>query len=208
MFRLRVSEGGKRFLTILIASLLIYSTIAYISTTPRPKEQFFQLYILGETKMAEKYYPDDNPNISPKTPVQWYLGVTNFMGSVEYIIIKAKLGNQTLQPPNEASVMPANLPTIIEFRRILLDNETWEIPFTWKIANVDMKGEMAFLTLNINNKNITVQGVGAKGGHNFRIILELWILDKETKNYVFGWKTQGQRRVAWLQIWFNATIAP
>jgi len=203
---LKVSEVRRRFLTIFIASVLIYSTIAYVSTTPRPKEQFFQLYVLGETKMAERYYPNNNPNISPNTTVRWYLGVTNFMGSIEYVIIKAKLGNQTLQPPNEASATPANLPTIIEFRRILLDNETWETTFTWKIANVDMKGETAFLTLNINNKTVTIQDVGAKHGYNFRIIFELWTLDKEAKNHIFGWKTQEQRRVAWLQIWFNATM--
>ena len=204
----KITEERKRFITIFIASILIYSTIAYISTTPRPKERFFQLYILGENKMAERYYPNDDPNISSNKTVQWYLGVTNFMGSVEYIIIKAKLGNQTLQPPNETSTTPANLPTLIEFKRILLDNETWETPFAWKIVNVDMKGGTAFLTLNVNDKTVTVREVGAKDGHNFRIIFELWTLDKEAKNHIFGWKTQGQRRAAWLQIWFNATGLP
>lgn len=204
----KISEERKRFLTLFIASILVYSTIAYASTTPRPKEQFFQLYILGETKMAEYYYPNNNPNISPNTSIHWYLGVTNFMGSVEYVIIKLKLGNQTIQPPNETNATPANLPTLIEFRRILLGSETWEMPFTWKVMNVDLKNETAFLTLNINNKTITVQDVGARDGHNFRIIFELWTLDKEVESHIFGWKTQGQRRAAWLQMWFNATVAP
>jgi len=203
----KITEERKRFVTIFMASLLIYSTIAYVSTTPRPKEQFFQLCVLGETKMAEKYYPNDNSTLPLDTPVKWFLGVTNFMGSVEYVTVKAKLGSQTSQLPNETSTTPANLPTLIEFRRILLDNETWETPFTWKIVNIETKSETAFLTLNINNKTITIQDVGANSGYNFRIIFELWTLDKETKNPIFGWKTQGQRRAAWLQIWFNATIA-
>jgi len=206
MLKIKVSEERRRFLTIFTASILIYSAVAYVSTTPRPKEPFFQFYILGENKMAESYYPNNNPSIRPNTPVQWYLGVTNFIGSIEYVIIKAKLGNRTLQPPNEASATPANLPTIIEFRRILLNNETWETTFTWKIANVDMKSETAFLTLNINNNTITIQEVGAKNGYNFRIIFELWTLDKEGKTHIFGWKTQEKRRVAWLERWFNATI--
>jgi len=204
----KIPEERRRFFTIFIVSILIYSTIAYVSTTPRPKEQFFQLYVLGETKMAERYYPNDNPNISLNTSVQWHLGVTNFMGSIEHVTVKAKLGNQTLKPPNETSITPANLPTLIEFRRILLDNETWEIPFTWKIVNIDMKSETAYLAININNKTLTIQDVGARDGHNFRIIFELWTLDKENNNYIFGWKTQGQRRAAWLQMWFNATIIP
>jgi len=206
MLKIKVSEERKRFLAIFMVSILIYSTITYVSTTPRPKEQFFQLYALGETRMVEKYYPNDNSTIPSGTPVKWFLGVTNCMGSVEYVIIKAKLGNQTLQQPNETNVTPANIPTLIEFSRVLLDNETWETSFAWKIMNVDMRGEMAFLTLNINNKTITVQDIGAKDGRNFRIIFELWTLDKETENLIFGWKTQRQHRAAWLQIWFNATI--
>ena len=70
----KITEERKRFVTIFITSILIYSTIAYVSTTPRPKEQFFQLYILGENKMAERYYPNNNPNISPNTTVQSYNG--------------------------------------------------------------------------------------------------------------------------------------
>ena len=202
-----MSEDLQRGLTVFVSACLIFSMLAYIAATPQPKEQFFQLYALGENRMTEDYYPNDNSTIPLDTPVKWFLGVTNFMGSVEYVIVKAKLGSQTSQPPNETNTTPANLPTLIEFRRILLDNETWETPFTWKIVNVETKSETAFLTLNINNKTITVQDIGANNGCNFRIIFELWTLDEETKNQIFGWKTQGQRRAAWLQIWFNATIA-
>jgi len=202
-----LSEDLQRALTVFVSACLIFSMLAYIAATPQPKEQFFQLYALGENRMTEDYYPNDNSTIPLDAPVKWFLGVTNFMGSVEYVIVKAKLGSQTSQPPNETNTTPANLPTLIEFRRILLDNETWETPFTWKIVNVETKSETAFLTLNINNKTITVQDIGANNGCNFRIIFELWTLDEETKNQIFGWKTQGQRRAAWLQIWFNATIA-
>lgn len=202
---LKIFEDRKHFLTIFIASIFIYSTVAYVSTTPRPKEQFFQFYVLGG---KYGYYPSDNPNISLNMPIHWHLGVSNSMGSAQYVLVKAKLGNVTLQPPNETNVTPANLPTLIEFNRILLDNEVWETSFTWEITNIHVEDEMAFLTLSINNKTITIQNVGAKNGENFRFIFELWTLDKENGNHIFGWKTQGQHRTAWLQVWFNAPIAP
>jgi len=203
----RESKQKQLFVIVLIISLVVYSTVAYVSTNPIHGEHFFQLYILGETKMAEKYYPNDNPSISPNTALHWHLGVTNFMGTPRYVLVRAKLGNQTLQPPNETNTTPADLPVLVEFKRVLLDNETWEIPFTWKIVEARAVGSQVYLTLDMaGQKEVQVDGVGAKHGENFRMIIELWTLDEESGTFIFGWKTSNERRVAWLQIWFNATL--
>lgn len=200
-----MSEDKKRAIVVFISTLLIFTMITYIAVTPLPKERFFQLYALGETRLAERYYPNNDTNILTDAPVKWYLGTTNFMGSTQLAVIKAKLGNQTLSSPNETEATPAPLPILIEFQKVLQNNETWEFPFIWKITNTTKVGNLTYLTLNINGIETNIAEVGAKDGYNYRLIFELWTLDIESNDIIFGWKASTQRRTAWLQLWFNAT---
>jgi len=199
----------KRAVTIFISATIIFSTLAYVAVTPRPKEQFFQIYVLGETRMAERYYPDNRTNIPVGRLVKWYLGATNFMGSVQYVIIKVKLGNSTIKAPDDINYMPSPAPVLLESGRVLMDNETWEFPFTWVIGEIRMDGNMTYATvIAINVKDgVEVRSgqVSALNGHNLRIIFEFWTFDPSTEDLIFGWRTGGEHRVAWLQMWFNAT---
>jgi uncharacterized membrane protein len=200
-----MSEDKKRAIVVFISTLLIFAMIAYIAVTPRSKENFFQLYALGETRMTERYYPNNDTNVPNGTSVKWYLGTTNFMGSAQLAIVKAKLGNQTLSIPNETEATPAPLPMLSEFRKVLQNDETWEFPFIWEITNTTQVGNLTYLTLNINGVETYVEDVGAKDGYNYRIIFELWTFDVESNDIIFGWKASNERRAAWLQLWFNAT---
>jgi len=205
----RLSEDMKRAVVIFISATIIFSMLAYIVVTPMPKEQFFQLYVLGETRMAERYYPDNSPNIPVGRLVKWYLGATNFMGSIQYVVIKVKLGNSTIEAPDHVNYMPSPAPVLLEFRRVLMDNETWDFPLAWMIGDVLEDGNMTYATLLVVNVDSGVEvrsgQVGALNGHNLRIIFELWTFDPVTENLIFGWRAGGERRVAWLQMWFNAT---
>jgi len=204
----KLSEDMKRALTIFISATVVFSMLAYVSVTPRPREQFFQIYVLGETKMAERYYPNNNPNIPLGQGVRWHVGATNFMGSVQYVVIRAKLGNSTIRAPDDVSHTPSPAPVLLEFRRVLMNNETWEFPFIWVIKEVETGGDRVDIAvLEVNGVEIRSGRVGALKGHNFRILLELWTLDPETGILMFGWRAGVERRVAWLQIWFNATLS-
>jgi len=200
-----MSEDKKRAIIIFASAFMIFAMLAYVTVTPLPKEKFFQLYALGETRKAERYYPNNDSNIGPDTPVKWYLGTTNFIGSIQIAIIRVKLGNQTLASPNETQAKPAPLPILIEFRKVLLNNETWEFPFVWKITNITDVDNLTYLTLNIKGVEKHIEEVGAKDGYNYRLIFELWTLDVESNDIIFGWKASNERRAAWLQFWFNAT---
>ena len=56
-------------------------TLVYVVTIPRPRDRFFQLYVLGSNGSVGDYYPNNNPNIYIGEQVEWYLGVTNNMGT-------------------------------------------------------------------------------------------------------------------------------
>ena len=122
------------WVVVFITLFIIFETAAYVATTPRPTEEFFQIYVLGANHMAADYYPNDNPNITLGESVRWYLGVTNFMGSVQLVAIRIRLGNQTIQPPNDQNGTPSPAPLVAEFQRFLSDNETWEFPFVWEVS--------------------------------------------------------------------------
>jgi hypothetical protein len=204
---LGLSEDAKRAVTIFIAATIIFSTLAYVAVTPRPREQFFQLYVLGENKMAERYYPNNNPNIPLRQPVKWYLGATNFMGSIQYVVIRAKLGNSTIKPPDDTNRLPSPAPVLMEFKKVLMNNETWEFPFVWMIKEIKTDGDVVGLVvLEVNGVETRSSGVSAVKGQSFRVVFELWSLEAESSGLLFGWRTGAERRVAWLQLWFNATI--
>ena len=205
----KLSEDTKWAVTLFISATIIFSMLAYVAVTPRPKEQFFQLYVLGENRMAERYYPDNSSNIPVGRSVQWYLGTTNFMGSIQYVVIKVKLGNSTIKAPDDVNYIPSAAPVMLEFGRVLMDNETWESPFGWMIGEVRQDGNVTYATVLVINVKDGVQigsgRVSAINGHNIRIIFELWTLDPLTGDLMFGWTAGGERRAAWLQVWFNAT---
>jgi uncharacterized membrane protein len=193
---------------VFITLLIIFEAAAYIATTPRPQEQFFQLYVLGAQGLAADYYPNDNPNLRVGDLVHWFLGVSNFMGSVQLVELRVKLGNQTIAAPNDQPISPSEAPMLIGFTRFLQDNETWQFPLSWSIARLSSdptSNTTQLLLLNMNNQTIPLTGISARSGYNFRVIIELWVWDTDVAQFQYGWFAGTERRAAWLQLWFNAT---
>jgi hypothetical protein len=201
-----MTQNRRNLIVVFITLLIILETAAYISTTPRPQEQFFQLYVLGANRLAADYYPNNSPNLRARDLVRWYVGVSDFMGSVQLIELRVKLGNQTIAPPSDQPLSPSPAPTIMEFSRFLANNETWEFPFTWQILNLaSSHNSTQLLRLQLNNQTITVQSLSARSGNNFRLMIELWVWNIDTSAFEYGWFAGTEHRAAWLQLWFNAT---
>jgi hypothetical protein len=180
--------------------------IAYVATTPRQTEEFFQLYVLGANHQATAYYPGDNPDISSGETVTWYLGVVNNMSSVQFISIRVKVSNSTINPPDALQGLESPAPAVTDFARFLQDNETWEFPFVWNILNATSTGgSIHVLTLQINNETYQIPSWSASNGYNFRLIFELWTWNQDSDSFQFGWNTNGEQKIAWLQVWFNMT---
>jgi hypothetical protein len=202
-------QNRRNLIVIFITTLIIFEMIAYVVTTPRSHEQFFQFYVLGANHLAADYYPQSNSNIRLSEKVEWYIGVTDLMGNVQLVSIRVKLGNETISPPNDTGGLPSPAPLVTEFMRFIQNNETWELPFAWLISNfLSIDGSTRILELQINNQTFPVQGLWARNGYNFRLIFELWTWDVNTAQFQFGWHSATERRVAWLQLWFNATLPP
>lgn len=199
----------RNLLAVFILLLVIFETLVYVATTPRPQEQFFQIYLLGTNHMAADYYPNNDSSIRTGELVNWYLGVTNSMGSVQLIAVRTKLGNSTINAPNDTQASPSPAPFVTEFRQFMENNETWEFSFVWEILSVSTaQGSTRIVALQVNNQTVLLSDPSARNGYDFRFVFELWTWDTDLANFQFGWFAPIEHRVAWLQIWFNVTSVP
>jgi hypothetical protein len=193
-------------IVFVIISTVVASTVAYAYLNPARPERFFAMWILGSEGLAEHYYPNDNPNLVPGQFVNWTLGVYNHMNSLQYVVVRVKLLNSTITSPNDTSGTPSPSPPLLEFRRVLIDNDTWSFPFTWKISNYTIESGSVLITgLTANQTLIQGNFARAVGGHNFRLVFELWFYDSTTQSLVFS-SSDSEVHSAWSQIWFNATM--
>jgi len=204
------SRSIQRLLPLFLTSLIILEAVAYVVTTPSPREGFFELYALGANGTASDYYPNNSTFIQPTQPVTWYVALSNQMGSFQYVDIRVKLGNQTINPPNDTIASPSPAPLIVEFKRFISDNATWEIPFVWQILNFSTQGNhLRVLQLQIDNVSYLIQNAPTcpvHGSCSLRFIFELWTWDVSVGDFQIGWRNGNRQRMAWLQFWFNPTL--
>lgn len=216
----RTDEGQRRsrrkpvtvrqLLSILLILLLLFEIAAYATTITIPSEKSFQLYMLGSNETAGNYYPNNSSYLQLGENVSWHLGIVNEMGSVQFIAIRVKLGNLTIEPPNNTLATPSPAPFITEFKEFLPNNGTWEMPFNWQVTNYTTTANGHILTLNltINNMTYMIQNPPSCPVYscNFRLIFELWTWNVDTANFQIGWTNDGEQKLAWLELWFN--LAP
>jgi len=191
-----------------MVSMIIASSAAYITLNPAPTEQFFAMWVLGSNGLAADYYPNNNPNLTINESVNWTIGVNNHMSPLAYVVVRVKLLNSTTPGPDSSTGIPSPAATLIEFRRVLVDNETWSIPFVWEVSNVTTSGNyVKITTLVINGMPFSGNMARAESGLNYRLVFELWFFDPNTGQLSFSWTTQATMHVVWDQIWFNATYS-
>jgi uncharacterized membrane protein len=206
--KLRISRRDQQYVVAFAITItVIYSGIAYAGLTPPRPDSFFATWVLGANGKMSDYYPNGKSNITVGEGVRWTIGVYNHMGSLQYAVIRVKLLNSTLDSPNQTTATPSPVTPILEFARILTDNETWSIPFVWQVLNATQKGDNVAITrLSMNNNTLSGELVSSVEGRNLRFVFELWFYDEATHELTFSWVSAEGRHSAWTEIWFNATM--
>jgi hypothetical protein len=205
--KLKISAQDFRYLlAFTVITTIVASGVAYAVLRPPPSEQFYAMYILGSNGLAEHYYPNDNPDLAVGVPVNWTIGIYNHMGSLEYVVVRVKLLNSTLASPDELTGTPSSVVPLFEFVRVLVNNETWSIPFVWRLLSLSSSsGGVQITGISINHVAFTGNLARAISGVNYRFIFELWFYGKATNDLVFSWQAQNVQHSVWTQIWFNVT---
>ena len=207
--RLGISSKDLRYVIvffILITTFVSATTYLELNANPVSAERFFAMWILGSTETTANYFPNNNTRLALSETVGWTVGVRNQVSDLEYVVVQVKLLNSTDTPPNEQTGIPSPRPILFEFARILTNNETWLIPFTWSIkSEISMDGNLQITGLVIDETSITGNLAIANSGINFRFIFELWYYNPNSNELAFSWSTPTGTYSVWDQLWFNAT---
>ncbi|MEM0496123.1 MAG: hypothetical protein QXR25_07860 [Candidatus Nitrosocaldus sp.] len=200
---------SRQFLLILAVLIAVSMSIAYVASVPRDYERFMSLSTLGRGMMASDYYPSNTPDIGLGDEVLWHIQVYNRMGEAEYIAIRVKLLNADMPIPDDNMHTPSPVEHLYEMRQVVAHDSTITIPLRWSIATVAREsGEdgsiyVAVKELLINGEKVSTD-VKSKDGKNFRLIMELWRYNPDSKEFEFSWlDSMKERRSVWNQIWFN-----
>ena len=194
--------------SVFLLSTILLSILLQMALTPIQEKRSFQIYLLGATRKSDYYHADES-SVLLRKKAKWHLGISNTMGSLQYVVVRIKFANCTIKAPDDDNGTPSPAPILVEFSRVLLSNETWETFFIWVIKEININADAISPTLievnGVEIRDSPVSRVSTVGGRNFRIIFELWTFDHETNSLIFGWRDEGERKTAWLQMWLNLT---
>ena len=181
-------KGRKQVFTIAGLILLLILTVALISTFwPKNETQFFELGLLDKNKTATAYFTLDNSTLEKGTQVKWFVFVHNNMNSAEQVSIRVKLLNSTMAQPIDSKNTPSPFSFLLEFPSSLSDNETVLLPFSWSISDaVSQDGATIVRQLTVNNHTYYITVLSED---YFSLVFELWVYDKVSQTYLFGWRT-------------------
>lgn len=183
----------------LVAMLIVATpTLGLIIPFPREMEHFSEFWLLGSNHMAEDY-----PfNIHVNESYSVFVGLSNHLGSASYYLVYVKFRNQTQPLPNAAASEPSPLPPLYEFRALVVDDGTWEVPLAFSVLEASRNNDYMLVDrLSINDVVFVVNSSAkldlAYKGFYYQLFFELWLYDMTLQSFKFHNRFVG--------IWLNVT---
>ena len=198
---------SKEFATLYLVFLSLTTLVAWVNANPPKAEQFASVSVLGPSKTAAQYFPNNSSQIKTGEVINWYIQVYNHMESAELFFLNIKIGNQSLtDTPNAPTNTPSAGFTILQSYQVVLNNDTWIVPLQWWVVNNTINGNSVVIgALQVNTSTAPAIGISAVFGKNFRIIIELWSYDVQLHEFLFSFRSGGVVYSLWNQQWFDLT---
>lgn len=187
-----------------LISVLILSVAVISAFWPRYEERFFELGLLGKDQKAEAYYPDNNSTLQLDSSVLWHIYLHNHMGSPQNVSVRVKLLNSTMQAPDDREHEPSPFSYFMEIPVSLSIDETLLIPFSWSVVEAtSQEGNVTINRLRVDNQTFNMSVLSS---NRFRMVFELWVYDKSSQQYRFGWDSGKEFYSASLYMWFSLIV--
>ncbi len=173
-------------------------TLGLIVPFPGGSERFSELWLLGPTHMAEDY-----PfNVAIGESKQIFVGVGNHMGRSAYYVVYVKVRNQTQAAPNSTISAPSPLAPLYEFRTVVADGETWEVPVAFSFLEASrFEDYFAVKKISINDAVFVVDYSSMWDSENmgffYQLFFELWMYDDAGSSFRYHNRFVG--------LWLNMT---
>jgi len=186
-----------------IIAILVVAVSLISAFWPRYEMQFIEFGLLGKDKLAKDYFLSDNSTVTLGPQVNWNIYIHNHIEGSQDVIIKVKLINSTIQVPNDEEHIPTQSASFMEMPLSLSDNETLVAPFSWSVTDLSSQGNSIVLRqLSVNNQSFDVD-VSTLSDSFFQMVFELWVYNKSSQGYEFGWQSSQGYSSASLQIGFR-----
>ena len=165
------------FIAISLIGVLLLSSPALDAVLRLPSsEPFSELYLLGPGHVAENY----PYNTVPGRNYAVFIGVTNHLGSSALYMVYLKVLNQTDLLPNAITGEPSSLLPVYQYEFSVPDNQTWEAPLAFSVANVSttqnqtIVNEFAIngVTLHIDKP---IDWDSNSNTFSYELVCELWL---------------------------------
>ena len=173
-----------------LVCLLIVIVAVIASVWPTQEEWFFELGLLGKDKTADAYFTNVHSIVDVGEVNSWFIYVHNYIGAVEDVSVRVKLLNSTIELPDNREHQPSNAISFAEFPSSLSVNETVLIPFSWSILDTETQnGSTVIKRLMVNEQPVDVR-VSESVISSFWVVFELWVQDRKSGEYEFGWESK------------------
>lgn len=183
-----IEERGSTFFVVGLVLFLIIFVAIIGSSWPTQEETFIELGLLGKDKTADSYFANEKGIVDVGALNSWYVYVHNHMGDMADVNVRAKLVNSILEMPDNRKHKPSDSASFAEFPLSLSVNETALLPFNWSIMKVEAQnGSIIVKSLLVNKQLIDVS---VPVDSSLRIVLELWVRDRVSGEYKFGWESK------------------
>jgi uncharacterized membrane protein len=169
-------------ITLLVASPAIQRSLVY------PESEFFSEFWLSDSNHKTENFPY---NITQNEYYTVYLVVSNHLGQCSYYNVEIKFRNQTQLGPNILNQTMSPQPILCNISAFLAENETLEVPITFKFNYNVVNDTVYFNYLTINNVQISLAGYTTSwnaSNYSFfgKLIFELWLYNSTTGSFQYN----------------------
>jgi len=201
----QTKERSHNIFLMAILLTLSFSLLPAFNTLRENHEKFMSIGLLNEEHLAKDFFPNNTSAVSINETLKWLIYFYNGMGEDIQIIIKVKLRNSTIDPPNDLNKTPSSGKMLLDLNFSAKKNETLLLPFVWSVTNASFQRGLARISeMRINNKNVDLNLTS--DSNHFCIVFEVWLYDKSLDTFAFQWDSGKEIECIWIQKWFR--IAP
>jgi len=197
-----IKEKSYNVFFVAILLVLSFSLLPFFNSLRENHEKFMSISLLNEEQLAKEFFPSNTSAISINETLKWFINFYNGMEEDVQILIKVKIRNSTIDPPNDINKTPSSGKKLLDINFLAKKNETLIMPFVWSVTNASFQNDFVLISkMIINDKTVDLNLTSDSG--NFCIVFEVWLHDENVDAFVFQWDSGTEFECIWIQKWFE-----
>jgi len=198
----QIKEKSCNIFFVAILLVIFFSLLPVFNTLRENHEKFMSISLLNEELLAKEFFPNNASTTSINETLRWFIYFYNGMGEDIQVLIKVKIRNFTIDPPDDRNKTPSSGKKLLDLNFSAKKNETLIMPFSWSVTNASFQNNLVLISkMKINDKTVDLNLTSDSGF--FCIVFEVWLYDETADTFVFQWNSGKELECIWVQKWFE-----